>query len=167
MLTVLFFMALAIALLLPDTLVGKVLRDLLIDLPARQLAKLTPARILFGVIVIAAVGGFIALGKSDGLMLVARSLPEAMGWFGALDVATYVDFIGLIVLTAAAVRVREAFGASCAAAARVWRWSMQRAKRLNFIGHRATARRRRPRKTTRPPSDGDDRGWCAPAYAWA
>jgi hypothetical protein len=167
MLIWLLFTALVIAVLSPDSPAGKMLRNLLIDLPTRLLAKLTPVRILFGVLVIAAIAGLLALAKSNGLMLVAQGVPELIGWFAAFDVATYVDVIGLVLLIAATVKLRAAFRASCAVAARSWRGLMRGANRLHFIGHRAKARRRRPRKTSPPPSDGDDRGWWAPAYAWA
>jgi len=167
MLTLMFSTALAIALLLSYTQTGKVLRDMLIDLPVQQLAKLTPARIVLAGFVIVAIAGLIAFAKSDGLMLVAQGVPEAIGVFATFDVATYVDVIGMLLLLAAAVRVRAALQASCAVAARSWRWLMHCAKRLSSVRHRATERRRRPRKTSPPPSDGDDRGWWAPAYAWA
>jgi E3 ubiquitin-protein ligase DOA10 len=167
MLTLMFSTALAIALLLSYTQTGKVLRDMLIDLPARQLAKLTPARIALAVFVIAAIAGLIAFAKSDGLMLVAQGVPEAIGVFATFDVATYVDVIGMLLLLAAAVRVRAALQASCAVAARSWRWLLRCTKRLSSVRHRAMARRRRPRKTAPRPSDGDDRGWCTPAYSWA
>jgi len=139
----------------------------LIDLPTRLLAKLTPVRILFGVLVIFSIAGLLVLAKSNGMMLVAQGVPELIGWFAAFDVATYVDVIGLVLLTAATVKLRAAFRASCAVVARSWRWLMLGANRLHFIDHKAKARRRRSRKTAPPPSDGYDRGWCVPAYAWA
>jgi hypothetical protein len=167
MLTLLFCAAFAIALLFPETRAGKLLRDLLIDLPARQLARLTPVRIMFGVLVIAAIAGLIAFAKTDGLIVVAQGVPETVTWFAAFDVATYVDVIGLLLLIGATIRMRAAFRASCAVATRSWQWLMHCAKRLHFNRHGAMERRRRTRKTTRPPSDEDDRGWCAPAYSWA
>jgi len=165
MLTWLLFAALVIAVLAPESQAGKLLRDLLIDLPTRQLAKLTPARIVFGLLVIAAIAGLVAFAKSDGLMLAAQGVPELIGWFAAFDVATYMDVIGLLLLIAATSRMRAAFQASCAAVVRLWRWSMRCTKRLHFIRHKARARRQRPRKIAPPPSDGDDRGCWAPAYA--
>jgi hypothetical protein len=167
MLTWLIATALAVALLSPDTAAGKLLQDLLIELPSRQLAKLTPARIVVGALVMAAIAAFIAFGKTDGLMLVARSVPEAINLFAAFDVATYVDVIGILLLTVAALKMRAAFRASCAVAARSWRWLLRGAKRLHFSRHRAMRRRRQTRKAVPQPSDDDDRGWCAPVYAWA
>ena len=167
MLTSLFCAALAFALLFPNTQAGRWLKDLLIDLPARQLAKLTLPRIVCGVIVIAAMASLIAFAKNDGLFVVAQSVPDAIVWFTAFDVATYVDVIGLLLLMAAAVRVRAVLRVSRAVAARSWRWLMHRAKQLQFSRLRVTERGRRTHKTTPPPSDEDEQGWCAPAYPTA
>jgi hypothetical protein len=157
--------ALAIALLLPNTPAGKAVRKLLIDGPARQLAKLTPARIVFGIVMMGAIAGLIVFAKTDGLMLIAQTVPEAIFWFATLDVATYLDVVGLLLLMAATIKMRAALQASFAVAARSWRWLMRGAKRLPFSRHRAVKRHRRPRKIVPRPSNEDDRGWCAPAYA--
>jgi len=161
MLTSLFCAALAFALLFPNTQAGRWLRGLLIDLPARHLAKLTLPRILCGVIVFAAIAGLIAFAKYDGLFVVAQSVPDTIIWFTAFDVATYVDVIGLLLLMAATIRMRAALRASCAVAARSWRWLMHCAKQLQSSRLRVTERGRRTHKTAPPPSDEDDRGWFA------
>jgi hypothetical protein len=57
MLTWLLFTTLVIAILAPESQAGKMLRELLIDLPTRLLAKLTLVRILFGVLVISSIAG--------------------------------------------------------------------------------------------------------------
>jgi hypothetical protein len=161
MLTTLFCAALALALLFPETTAGKLVRRLMIDLPARKLAQLTPARAAFGLLVVVAIATTITIAKIDGLILSAQAIPEGLVWFAAFDVATYIDVIGLILLVAATVRFRAAYQAVCSAASRARQWAARCVgavrERLQY-GARDRSHRNR-RKGSPPKDDGDWRGF--------
>jgi hypothetical protein len=155
MLTTVFCATLAIALLFPETTAGKLLRRLLIELPARKLDQLTPARIAFGLLIAAAIALAIVVAKIEGLILSAQAIPEGLVWFAAFDVATYIDVIGLVLLVAATVRFRTAYQAIRSAAARARQWAAHCVgairERLQY-GARDRSHRTR-RKGSPPPKD--------------
>jgi hypothetical protein len=163
----LFCVALATALLPPQTSVGKLLRRLLIEWPARALSKLTPARIVFALLVPTATIGLITFAKIDGLTVGAQAIPEGLTWFAAFDVATYIDVIGLVLLVAATVRFRAAHRAACSAAARVRQWVSRCVGALRERSQSGARSRSHRIRRQDPPPTGEDGGWPAPAFSVA
>jgi hypothetical protein len=95
MLVLMLCAALIAILALPDTLVGKALRRLLIELPAQALSRLTPGRIAMGLAVMG-VGVLVAvLFEAEGLRLLGMAAPEGLAWVAAFDVATFLDLSAL------------------------------------------------------------------------
>jgi len=158
-------MALATALLLPDTSVGKLFRRLLIEWPARKLSQLTPARVAFALLVATATIGLITFAKIDGLILTAQAIPDGLAWFAAFDVATYIDVIGLVLLVAATVRFRAAYRAARSVATRVRQWFSRCVGALRErYQFGARSRPHRIRRKDAPPT-GDDGSWPALAFS--
>ena len=166
MLIFLFCAAAAMAWLFPETPAGRSLRRLLIDLPARKLAQVTPGMVIFALLMVIATAVAIALARSDGIFLVAQGLPEGIAWFATFDVATYLDVIALAWLLAAMVRLRAAYDAFRVLAARAKRLARRWVTVLRVRG-RARARTRSRHmggKPPRPPSD-EEPGWPVLAFS--
>ena len=100
MLIILFCLIWLGALLFPQTSAARAFHKLLVETPARAIAKLTPGRAALTLIVVAASLTVVALMKGDGAILLAQGLPEGVGWLVTFDIASYVD-AGLVVAAAA------------------------------------------------------------------
>jgi hypothetical protein len=168
MLMFLFCAAAAMAWLFPDTPAGRSLRRLLVDLPARKLAQLTPGAVIFALLVMLAIAATIALFKTDGIFLAAQGLPEGIAWFATFDVAAYLDLIALAWLLAAMVRLRTAYDGLRALAARA-RELAQRWTTVLRVRSRPGARTRSRRTGGKPlrPSRDEEPGWPTPAFTYA
>ncbi len=151
-------------LLLREAPVGELLRRLLIELPARELPRLTPARLAFGLLVAMAIVVVITFAKATGMIAIAQAIPEGLAWFATFDVGTYLDAIALIWLVAAVVQFRAAYHASRLAVARTTRWLLRCIGVLrgrNTYGARTRSHRHRP--TSSRPNQEDDGAWPTPA----
>jgi hypothetical protein len=161
MLFALLCLALAIAGLCPETPIGRVLKELLIDAPARKLAKIRRSHVLIAVAIVAMTAVLILIGGREGMFLVSGYVPEGIAWVAAFDIATYLDVFAVIWLAAATVRLRA-----------IWTFAktvLRHAVRgpAGLVG-RIASRGRRVRKA-RPsslPANDDDGGWLG-AYAAA
>jgi hypothetical protein len=146
----------------PQTPMGRALRLMLIEWPARQLARLNPGkvlpkltagRVLLALLVVFAVGTVILIARQDVLMFLAQGLPEGVAWFAAFDVASYLDVIALGVVLSATVRLRSIY---VALKARVARSALGRLVRR---GRGARSRSLRPERAQQPPSNDDESAW--------
>lgn len=155
----LFCAAAAMAWLFPDTPTGRSLRHLLVDLPARKLAQLTPGAVIFALLVVLAIAAAIGLARTDGIFLVAQGLPEGIAWFATFDVATYLDVIALAWLLTATVRLRMAYDGLRALAARARRVARPWTTALRVRRARARTRSRRPAGKPLRPSRDEEPGW--------
>lgn len=166
MATMVLCVALALVVLAPGTAIGRLLRRLLIDLPARKLNQARPAHLAAGLVALSLAVAVIVYAKTEGMMVVAQGFPEGWAWFAMFDVATYVDAIALLALLAATVRLRAAYDVLRASTARAKRGALQFIAALKARqGRRATlAPDRNRRRTPTAPSD-EDRAWpvLAPA----
>lgn len=95
----------AVAVLCHDLPIGKRLHALLIDAPARLLAKLTWAKVLVSVALMTFVIGavFIGFNMHDGVV-VFMMLPEVLVWIAAFDIATLLELSLITMFAAASVR---------------------------------------------------------------
>lgn len=131
MLAIVLFAVCAVAILAPETPLGRPIRELLIDAPAR---KLSFRRAHF-VALVFAVGALLALNvfmKTDGVMLFAQGFPEAVSWFVTFDIATCIDAIALLAFLAAHVSLRAACLALRSANLLVRRWVLTVLHRLRL-----------------------------------
>jgi hypothetical protein len=142
--------------LAPDSPLGRRLKKMLIEWPAGRLSRMRPGHVL--VILLLAAGGaaLVAIAKSEGALLVAQGLPEALAAFAALDLATYLDVLAVAWLLAASVRLRVVRVIASSAVAHIRQWVARRTA--------PRTRTRRSRAAVSPPSSEDD-GW--PAFALA
>lgn len=167
MLIFLFCAVAATAWLFPDTPAGRSLRRLLVDLPARKLAQLTPGAVIFALLIVLAIAGAIGLARTDGIFLVAQGLPDGIAWFATFDVAAYLDVIALAWLLAAMVRLRTAYDALRALAAQARRLAQLWIAMLRVRGRAgASTRSRRAGGKPPPPSRDDEPGWPALAFSY-
>ena len=167
MLAIILFAVLAVAVLAPETPLGKAVRQCLIDVPARKLNSLKRAHWLA---VIVAVGMLLALfvyAKTEGVMLFAQGLPEALSWFAMFDVATYIDAMAVIALLAATVRLRTTYLALRSAATLVRRWVLTCLRRFRPTQGCRRNRRRRALPTALGDSKEEDAGWRFPVFSLA
>ena len=149
--------AVVIALLFPETL--------------EQLAKrlsLNHARVVFALLAFAVIVGVIVLLRTDGAIVIAQGLPEAISWFTLFDIATYIDVIGLALFLGATVRFRAVYLAVRSAAARMQQWTIRcigALQRVSSLASRSRSRRTRP--TVTRPRRGEDEDRPAPGFAFA
>ena len=167
MLIFLFCAAAAMAWLFPETPTGRSLRRLLVDLPARKLAQVTPGKVIFALLVVLAIAAAIGLARTDGIFLVAQGLPDGIAWFATFDVATYLDVIALAWLLAAMVRLRAAYEGLRALADQAKRLAQRWVTVLRVRGRPGarTRSRRAGGKPPRPPRD-EEPGWPALAFSY-
>ena len=167
MLIFLFCAAAAMAWLFPETPTGRSLRRLLVDLPARKLAQLTPGTVIFGLLVVLAIALAIGLFRTDGIFLVAQGLPEGVAWCATFDVATYLDVIALAWLLAAMVRLRAAYDALRVLADQAKRLAQCWVTQLRVRDRDgARARSRRTDRKCPPPAQDDEPAWPAAAFSY-
>jgi len=135
----LLVLALCTALWAPDTLIGKTLRAILIDAPAKACRRATPLQMIVGLIVLFSLAAFVI------------GAPEWIALFGLGDLASYLD-VGLILLvTSAAAHLKSPL-------ARVVRFARDVSARVVARCGRIRGRNRlsRPRRPKAPPTPDDD-----------
>jgi cobalamin biosynthesis protein CobD/CbiB len=142
----LLLLALCAALWAPDTPIGKSLRVVLIDRPAKTLNRATPLKVIVGLIVFLALVAFII------------SAPELVAIMGLGDLSIYLDFTIISILMSAAVRLKSVFAYAIRlvrgiAARDIPRW--KRAGPRNRLSH--------PRRPQSPPSENES----GPEWGWA
>jgi hypothetical protein len=150
MLIILVCAILAAMTLWPQTPAGRFLRRWVVEAPAR---KLTPGVMIFGTFLLLAVVGALLFMKSEGMVVLAQA-PEAISWFAAFDIGTYIDVIAVAWLLAATVRLQAAGRAAASALSQVRRRVLARVTGRG----RAPRRARRPQRHAPPPAD-DGRSW--------
>ena len=138
--------AFAVPLLFPRTPVGAWFKRLLVVRPAKFLARMTLTKTLLLLVMVVATIAFI------------QAFPAELAWLAAADVATYVELVAALALTAAGVLVRSVCLRLASIAARMTRRLVQP------VRARQTHARSRPRRPRQPAhtDDGD-----APAWAFA
>jgi hypothetical protein len=90
----------------PRTLIGKALREILVDKPARWLSRITPGRITFyaclGVVGLV----FFWLFEAEGVRLFSLMAPDLIVWFTVFDVSVFLDVFLLGLALTAHTRLR-------------------------------------------------------------
>jgi len=144
--------ALGAMLLFPETTIGRGLRRLLVDKPAAALNRGRRGHLAL----VALIGVMLAIAFAMGRegFIVAGQVPEAVAWFAAFDIATYVDVVALALIVATAVRLKSAIAFVRAAPALLRRRVTSGMRRLR------TARKRRA-----PPADSEGEPWPAALVA--
>jgi cobalamin biosynthesis protein CobD/CbiB len=140
----LLLMALCAALWAPDTLIGKSLRDVLIDLPAKTLSRASPLKVIVGLLVFLALVAFIF------------SAPELVAIMGLGDLSIYLDFTIISILMSTAVRLKSVLAYAIRLVRSIAARGIPQRKR---VGSRD--RLSHPRRPKSPPSDdeGDAAEW--------
>jgi len=140
--------ALGAMLLFPQTTTGRALRRLLVEAPAAALNRLRRGHLAL----VALVGVMLAIALAMGRegFIVAGQVPEAIAWFAAFDIATYVDVIALGLIVATAVRLKSAVAFARAAL------GVLRRRRSGGMRRIRTALKRRA-----PPADLEGEPWPA------
>lgn len=170
MLTLLLCAAMAVAWRWPQTPVGRMLRRLMVEWPARQLVKLapgrmlpklTPGKVLFVLLVLLAVAAAIAVSRTEAVILL-QGAPEGIAWFATFDIAAYLDVIALALMLGATVRLRAIY-----AALKAWvaRSALGRLAARVRGGRGARSRAPRVGRRLPPPSNDDEPAW--PAFGLA
>src|SRR5580700_9246191 len=91
----LLLLAMCTALWAPDTPIGKSLRSVLIDAPAKTLSRATPLKLVIGLIVFLALVVFIF------------GAPELVALMGLSDLYFYLDITVISLLLSTAVRLKS------------------------------------------------------------
>jgi cobalamin biosynthesis protein CobD/CbiB len=139
-------MALCAVLWAPDTLIGKSLRSMLIDLPAKMLSRATPLKVIVGLFVFVALVAFIF------------SAPELVALMGISDLSIYLHFTIISLLMSTAIRLKSALGYAIRLVRGIAARDIRQRKRAgsrNRLSH--------PRRPKSPPSDnegGAEWGWA-------
>ena len=142
----LLLVALSAALLAPDTPIGKSLRVVLIDRPAKTLSHATLLKVIVGLIVFLALVAFIL------------SAPELVAIMGLSDLSLYLDITIISILMNTAVRLKSVLAYAIRLVRGIAARDIPRSKRAgprNRLSH--------PRRPKSPPSDdegGAEWGWA-------
>jgi len=144
-------LALLSALLASDTPIGKAVRALLIDSPAKADWRTTPFRILVRLIVMSALVAFIVGAIVSG--------PEWIMLFGLGDLTIYLDVGAILLLTSVAAWGRLSLTRVVHFARNTTRSFVARRNRRR--GRTRVSHLRKPRS----PSSSDDEAGCAWAFA--
>jgi hypothetical protein len=142
-----FLLALAVMAFAPDTPLGRSLRAWMIEIPARATAKLTPAKIVVGVIVFVFLIGW------------AVSAPEIVAMIGFGDLAAYLDVAVIAMLLTAIARVRFVLEHTIRLSRNLSARIIARSTMSNARNRQA--RRQRPKL---PPSADDADPWAGLAF---
>ena len=139
--TLLLLCAMAVIRLCPQAPLGRLLRRVLVEAPARILNRLTPREVLVGLVVLVAAMAFAAV------------FPAELAMLAAIDVATYVEVLSALTLLGVAVRLRNWLALVCLMGARAARRKLSPARA--FIARLAARSRSPRRRPVRPPSPDD------------
>lgn len=145
----LLFLALCVALWARDTFIGKAFRAMLTDASHNAYGRMTPLRVVVGLIV------FV------GLIAFVIGAPEWIALFGLADLASYLDVGVILLLASTAAALRSPI-------ARAVRFVRSRAARAVAPWHRFLARSRAPRRRKpKPPRPSEDDGGAEWEWAFA
>jgi hypothetical protein len=149
-------MAYAAIVLFPETPAGRYLRSLLVEPAVAWLMKLSAAKIIvhLGMLAVFAAIVFV-VRNSELVILLGQAIPEVLAWLVAIDGITFLELTVTIWLVTSNARVRAAMRTARLAA---WRWSIRCASwvatRLRVARERAE--RVSPRKPQILSSDDDE-----------
>jgi hypothetical protein len=142
----LLLLALCAAVWAPDTLIGKSLRVVLIDAPAKTLSRATPLKMIIGLIVFLSLVVFIF------------GAPELVVLMGLSDLYFYLDITVISILMSMAVRLKSVLAYAIRLVRGIAARDILQRKRAgprNRLSH--------PRRPKSPPSDdegGAEWGWA-------
>jgi hypothetical protein len=142
----LLLLALCAVLWAPDTPIGKSLRVVLIDRPAKMLSRATPLKVIVGLIVLLSLLVFII------------GAPELVAIMGVSDLSIYLDITIISILMSTAVRLKSVLANAIRLVRGIAARDTPQWKRMgprNRLSH--------PRRPKSPPSDdegGADWGWA-------
>ncbi len=142
----LLLMALCAALWAPDTPIGKSLRVVLIDRPAKTLSRVTPLKGIVGLTVFLALVVFII------------SAPEFVAIMGVSDLSIYLDITIISILMSTVVRLKSALAFAIRLVRGIAARDIPQWKRTG-----PRSRLSHPRRPKSPPSDdegGAEWGWA-------
>ncbi len=139
-------LALVIMAVAPNIPIARTLRHWLIEAPAIALSKLTPLKLIVGLIVLACLVGW------------AMSAPEIVAMIGIGDLSAYLDAVVIMALLGAVARLKFVLSE----AVRLAQTVVTKRARL-FTANRARSRQPRLRRSRSFPSRADDE----PHGAWA
>lgn len=145
---------LGVAVLWPDLPIGKQLRALLIEAPARLLSKLTWAKVVATAALTAFFVGalFLAVNMQDGVV-VFMALPEILVWMAAFDIATMLELSIVVAFAAASIRLGAVAQFVAARVANAF------APKPAGSAKSARARRKKPHRPAHSARDDDAPAW--------
>lgn len=143
----------AILFLVPHSALGRALRSVLVEAPARALNHLRRGKLVFFALL--AIVGFtlLLLFEADGLRLVGFMLPDLMVWFTVFDVGVFIDAL----LIAGAIVAANGLGVARTQAAALPRTV---ARLVARYAARARAPRRARHRPTGDAADDDGPRWA-------
>lgn len=158
MLLLVMLSVLGLLVLFPETPIARNLHRLLVQQPARRLAKLTPGRMAFWLALGLMGLVLFVLFEADGVRLFTFMAPDIVMWFTMFEVALFLDVFLIAAAMVATTRVRVVRDQVVQA--------VRRALRSISAGHRGRDRspRSRPERPSKPPCDDPD-PWASLSYA--
>ena len=102
-----FLMAIMATLALAkETPCGKALHRLVVEIPANALNRLSIGHLLLALAMLTLIGLVVRYGGTDGLQMIASSLPDLATWITTFEVGTYVDALAMLAAISVIARVR-------------------------------------------------------------
>lgn len=89
------------------TPIGMAMRRLLVDWPARRLARVTRGQIVFAFLLILGAGALIWLLEGEAVRMLGAATPEIIGWASTFEITTLLDLFTATLLAGSSLRLRN------------------------------------------------------------
>ncbi len=89
-----------------ETPCGKALHRLVVEIPANALNRLSIGHLLLALAMLTLIGLVVRYGGTDGLQMIASSLPDLATWITTFEVGTYLDALAILAAISVIVRAR-------------------------------------------------------------
>lgn len=89
-----------------DTPVGRAMRAIGVDAPARRLSRWSRGQVLLVVLTLAVAAAIIWVMEDEGRLLLGMFGPEVVGALTAFEVSAWLDGLMVVAATGSALRVR-------------------------------------------------------------
>lgn len=89
-----------------DTRVGRIMHQLLVAWPARQLSRITPGHAVLTVLLLIGGAGLYWLMREEAFLVLGMAAPEILAWASMFEISMIVDLFTFAVLTASSLKVK-------------------------------------------------------------
>jgi hypothetical protein len=123
-----------------DTPIGRAMRRVLVEAPARMLDRVHRGQWLMLLGLLCLAGGLGWLSDGEGIRMLMMGAPDLVAMLASVELSIFVDVMAVALVTASTVRLR----------------TLTTQVRGLFVGRHARARRTRNKTNRTPTNDNED-----------